>query len=205
RPAAQFEGGGVGWVGRGGGTDAKVTEVPFAVSTAFLVTQKFWRDLEFWNKSVRYAAHDPTDAYRDAVVWFPADTLTVDPNDGRANRTFTPYVVQSVGETRFRIAGNVILQRPDVMLIRAAMPWRADWASSGLYDDGWTRPGTPAHIRVFAPPDQQGPVTRTLTLQLRAPEDVEQRAFSIAWRGGSTGGTAGGASSVSTPVQVCVP
>src|SRR5262249_3784722 len=76
RPLTQSQSGVLDWLDRAVGTDAKVTEVPFAVSTAFLVTQKFWRDLEFWNKSVRYAAHDPSDAYRDAVVWFPADTLT---------------------------------------------------------------------------------------------------------------------------------
>jgi hypothetical protein len=205
RPLTQSQAGVLDWLDRTVGTNGRVTEVPFAVSTAFLVTQKFWRDLEFWNKSVRYAAHDPTGAYGDAVIWFPANTLTVDPKDGRASRTFTPYVVQSVGETRFRISGTVVLQRPDVMLIRADMPWRADWASSGLYDDGWTKPRTPAHIRVFATPRQRGAVTRTLTLQLRAPEDVESRPFRIAWAGGSTAGAAGGASSVSTPVQICVP
>jgi hypothetical protein len=207
RPLTRSESGVLDWLDRRVGTNARVTEVPYPVSTAFLVSQKYWRDLEFWNKSVRYAAHDTTDAYRDAVVWFPADTISFDSRTGaaRASWTQTPIVVQSIGETRFRISGPVSDETGEVLLVKAPRPWRADWVTFGLYDDGWTQPGRTARVRVFAAPGQTHAVIRTLTLLLRAPEDVADRRFRVAWRGGSTAGTANGASSTSVRVQLCVP
>jgi hypothetical protein len=155
---------------------------------------------------VRYAVHYPTpDVYRDAVIWFPDNAVSFDPATGAASKTLSPYVVQSVGETRFRISGTVVLQPGSVMVIKAAEPWRTDWLTSGLYDDGWTRPDTPAVVRVFAAPGQKGAVQRTLTLQLRSPADVTSRGFTIGWAGGSLQGTAGNAGSVSERVELCVP
>jgi hypothetical protein len=206
RPLTRSESGILDWLDRAVGTNARVTEVPYPVSTAFLVTQKFWRDLEFWNKSVRFDVHYPTpDVYADAVVWFPNNPLGFNRNTGVASTTLTPYVVQSVNETRFRISGNVMVQRPDVMLIDASAPWHTDWLTSGLYDDGWTQPRTPARIRIFATPVQCHGVMRTLTLQVRAPIDVDRRPFEIAWKGGSLHPDANGTNSVSERIDVCVP
>ena len=206
RPLTRSESGILDWVDRAVGTNARVTEVPYPVSTAFLVTQKFWRDLEFWNKSVRFDVHYPTpDVYRDAVVWFPDNPLKFDRSTGAASASLSPYVVQSVNETRFRISGVVMVQRPDAMLIHASAPWRTDWLTSGLYDDGWTQPGTLVHVRVFATPAQHHAVMRTLTFQVRAPIDVPNRSFEIAWNGGSLHADANGTNSVSERVDVCVP
>jgi hypothetical protein len=206
RPLTKSESGILDWLDRAIGTDARVTEVPYPISDSFIVSQEFWRDLEFWNKSVRYAVHYPTpDVYRDAVIWFPDNAVPFDPATGAASKTLTPYVVQSVGETRFRVSGTVVLQPGSVMVIKTAEPWRTDWLTSGLYDDGWTRPDTPAVVRVFAAPGQKGAVQRTLTLQLRSPADVASRDFTIGWAGGSLRGTAGNAGSVSERVELCVP
>jgi hypothetical protein len=205
RPLTQSESGILDWLDRAVGTDARVTEVPYAVSTAYLVTLKAWRDLEFWNKSVRYAIHYPPGAYADAVIWFPNNAVTFDPQTGKASRTLTPLVVQSVGETRFRISGTVQTQETGVMLIRADLPWRTDWLTSGLYGDGWTRPNTTAHIHVFAVPGQRGAVMRTLTVQVRAPIDAPDRPFRIVWRHGSIRAKANDQSSSIEQVPVCVP
>jgi Dolichyl-phosphate-mannose-protein mannosyltransferase len=205
RPLTRSESGILDWLDRAVGADARVTQVPYAVSTAYLVTLKSWRDLEFWNKSVRYAIHYPPGAYADAVIWFPNNPVTFDPRTGKASRTLTPLVVQSVGETRFRISGPVQIQRTDVMLIRADLPWRTDWLTSGLYGDGWTLPHTTAHIHVFAVPGQRGAVTRTLTVQVRAPIDQPDRGFRIAWRHGSISGKANDQSSSIEQIPVCVP
>jgi hypothetical protein len=205
RPLTRSKAGVLDWLDHTVGTDAKVTAVPYAVSTARLVTQKFWRDLEFWNKSVRYGIHYPPGLYADAVIWFPNNAVTFDPRSGRASRSLTPLVVQSVGETRFRISGTVRLQNTDVMLIQAAMPWRTDWLTSGLYGDGWTRPHTTAHIHVFAAPGQRGPVTRSLTVQLRAPIDVAERPFTLAWRHGTIRATANSQNNVAEQIPLCVP
>jgi hypothetical protein len=205
RPLTQSESGILDWLDRAVGTDARVTEVPYAVSTAYLVTLKSWRDLEFWNKSVRYAIHYPPGAYADAVIWFPNNAVTFDPRTGKASRTLSPLVVQSVGETRFRISGTVQIQNTDLMVIRADEPWRTDWLTSGLYGDGWTRPNTTAHVHVFAVPGQRGAVMRTLTVQVRAPVDQPDRAFRIEWRRGSVGGKANDQSSSIEQIPLCVP
>src|SRR5207248_2114643 len=63
RPLTRSEHGILDWLDRAVGTDARVTEVPYAVSSAHLVTLKFWRDLEFWNRSVRYAVRYPPGTY----------------------------------------------------------------------------------------------------------------------------------------------
>ena len=205
RPLTKSESGTLDWLDRAVGTSARVTEVPYAVSTARLVTLKSWRDLEFWNKSVRYAVHYPPGAYADAVIWFPNNELTFDPRTGAGSRSLTPYVVQSVGETRFRISGTVRIQNTDVMLIQAAMPWRTDWLTSGLDADGWTRPHTPAHIHVFAAPGQRGAVKRTLTVQVRAPVDAADRAFEIGWRQGTIRAMANDRHSSIEQIALCVP
>jgi hypothetical protein len=205
RPLTRSESGTLDWLDRTVGTDGRVTQVPYAVSTARLVTLKFWRDLEFWNRSVRYAVHYPPGTYADAVIWFPNNAVTFDPRSGVASRSLTPLVVQSVGESRFRISGTVRLQRTDVMLIQATEPWRTDWLTSGLYPDGWTRPHTTGHIHVFALPGQRGAMTRTLTVQLRAPIDQADRLFRIAWRHGSIRAKANDLNNVVERISVCVP
>jgi hypothetical protein len=77
--------------------------------------------------------------------------------------------------------------------------------TSDLYDDGWTRPGKAAVVRVFAAPGQSHAVTRTLTLQVRAPQEIAARPFAITWKGGSLHAVAIGANSVSERIDICVP
>jgi hypothetical protein len=185
RPLTRSEAGVLDWLDRVVGIRAHVTEVPYAISSSYLVTQEFWRDLEFWNKSVRYAIHSPPEAYADAVIWFPNNALTFDETTGKANESLTPWVVQSIGETRFRISGTVTKETLGVRLVRTAFPWRTDWLTSGLYDDGWTRPGTAARIRVFAVPGQRHAVTRTLTVQVRLPPGMSPRPVTLTWSNGS--------------------
>ena len=206
RPLTRNESGVLDWLDRTVGTGAKVTEIPYPVSSSFLASQEFWRDLEFWNKSVRFGIHYPLDStYRDAVIWFPPNPIHIDPTTGAASPSRTPYVVQSVGETRFRISGNVQVQRPDVMLIDAELPWRVDWITFGLYDDGWTRPKVPARIRVFAVPGQTGPVTRTLSLQVQLPPNVDRGFFSIVSNLRTVRGELSAGNTAFEQVPVCVP
>jgi len=62
RPLTQSQSGVLDWLDRTVGTGARVTQVPYPIGTNFEVSQQFWRDLEFWNKSVRYASATPTPA-----------------------------------------------------------------------------------------------------------------------------------------------
>lgn len=205
RPLTQSEAGVLDWLDLAVGTGSSVTEVPYPVSSSFFVTQQFWRDLEFWNKSVRYDVHYPTpDVYDDAVAWFPNTPLTFDPQTGAASATWSPYVAQSINESRFRISGNELLTHGDVMLVRAELPWRTDWLTSGLYDDGWTQPHVPATIRVFPFRGQQGPHVLTLAIQIRAPSSVAHAGFTLRSNRTTIRGVAGGATSFLT-LPVCVP
>jgi hypothetical protein len=88
-------------------------------------------------------------------------------------------VALSAKETRFRIAGSVRAQQYNVLLVAAARPWRADWLTFGLTDDGWTKPGTVARIRVFASPGQQRAVSRSLSLAIRAPDSAPRTTFTV--------------------------
>jgi hypothetical protein len=180
-PSAQFD-----WLDRSVGTGAGVTIVPAPVSTDWFVSQQFWRDLEFWNRSVVRDAHYPGAARFDYTgIWFPKLYLRFDPRTGAANVSPTTYVVQSLGETRFRIAGVAAPDRDPIRLIRAGRRWRAAWLTLGAYDDGWTRPGVPARIRVFATPGQRAPEIRYLTVQAEDPpgRPVTVRSNAQLWRG----------------------
>jgi hypothetical protein len=160
--------------------------------------------MEFFNRSVVRAVHR-----RGQFEWtpstFPKTYLDFDPRTGRASASPTRYVAQSDKETRFRIAGTAISDTRDMLLIDAGQPWRSDWLSFDLYDDGWTLPGVPAKVRVYATPGQRGPVTRSLSLGIRGPADVAKRRVDVAsdaerWRDTATNGA-----TLLRPVKVCVP
>ena len=206
RPLTRDESGDLDWLDRAVGTGAVVTEVPYPMSSNPFVSQQAWRDLEFWNKSVRYAVHYPTpETYADAVIWFPDNGVRFDPRTGAASESLSPYVLQSVNETRFRVSGNVQAVHGNAMLIDATRPWRSDWLTSGLYDDGWTRPGETARIRVFAAPGQRGPVDRALSLQIQAPSDDTTHPFTLGSNLERVRGTVMNPATAVEEIHVCVP
>jgi hypothetical protein len=206
RPLTRNESGILDWVDRVVGPGAKVTQIPYSTNPSFLITQQSWRDLEFWNKSIRYSVHYPTpDVYADAVSWFPNNPLAFNPRTGYASHTWSPYVVQSVTETRFRIAGNVQVQGATMMLIDADIPWRTNWLTYGLYDDGWTKPGRTVRVRVFSAPGQGGARTRTLSFQIQAPPTVSSRPFTITSNLATVHGVATNTDTAFENVNICVP
>jgi hypothetical protein len=85
------------------------------------------------------------------------------------------------------------------------MPWRTDWLTFGITDDGWTKPGVTARVRVFAVPGQKGAVTRTLSLGVRAPFDVFERPFEVNSNRHDVRAVAHGNDRVPVTVHVCVP
>ena len=190
------------------GPSARVTMVPYPLRYAdYWAGVAFWWDMEFWNKSVKQSAHLPQMFYWTPST-FPKLTLHFDPRTGAANVSPTPYVVQSNKETRFRVAGPTVSSHADTrdtMLIEATMPWRAEWLTFGLTDDGWTKPGVTARVRIFAFPGQRGAVTRTLTLGVMAPSPVTARPFIVVSNRGRSEGVANGADRVLQVVTACVP
>ncbi len=197
----------LGWVDGSVGARANVTEIPYPVSRNYLVNSKFWRDLEFWNKSVQRQAQYPSPSpYAYTGNTFPKLGLAFDPVTGRSTIAPTPYVVQSVTESRFQIAGNVQRINDGAMLIDATKPWRLAWATTGPYDDGWLRPHVPARIRVYAIPGQARARTFYVSLQIWAPDDVSQRAYVVRSNLAVVRGVATGEhSTFVNKLPVCVP
>jgi hypothetical protein len=191
------------WVDQTVGANADVTAIPYpTIPGDYWAGVAFWWDLEFWNKSV-----DRSAGVRHVFEWtpntFPKLDLSFD-SSGRASVSPPGYVAQSVSDARFHITGTVVTDDRGLFLVKPERPWRADWSTTGLYDDGWTKPGAPARIRVYAYPGQGRGVTRSLTVYVRAPDGVPSRAFSLSSNTGDADGTAGG-NEVTATVNVCVP
>lgn len=195
------------WVDLAAGPRARVTQLPSPVSNAYFVNEQAWRDLEFWNASVdRTAYYGAPTGFAFTGIRFSKIALRIDPSTGALNVSPTPWVVQSVNDTRFRIEGVAPgAATPYMAAIDAGTHWRAQWMSSGLYDDGWTKPGVTVHVRVFPRRGQAHAETRTLIFAIRPPDDVERRAVTIIsnlqrWRGVATN-----TGDVFANVHVCVP
>jgi hypothetical protein len=164
----------------------------------------YWWDLEFWNRSVDFEAGRPNEFSGTPPGSFPKLDLTFDSRTGRANIDPPAFVLQAVNDSRFHIAGVPRVTERGVNIVTPAQPWRADWVSYGMYDDGWTRPRQVAHIRVFAEPGQTAPEHRTITLVMLAPESAHSRAAVIASNAGRWP-LHFGQQSVTQAVTVCVP
>jgi hypothetical protein len=205
RPLTASEAGVFDWVDRAVGPNASVTVIPYLVSSDYFVSELIFRDLEFWNKSVvRDALASSDDAYGYVGIWFPKLRVAFDAETGRANLSPTNWAIVSDKETRFGLAGAVRTAAGDLRLVDADRPWRAEWVSFGLYDDGWTKPGVTARLRIFAAPGQHRPVVRRFAFAVRAPADVASRRVRIVsnidrWAADVTPATA------TESIAVCVP
>jgi hypothetical protein len=190
------------WVDRTVGRNADVTIATYPVSTAWFVSLGLWRDYQYWNASIDRDVELPSGVFTYSSFWFPKVSWSFDPTTGRADVSLTRYVLEADQESRFRLSGEKVGGADGLSLIDTKRPWRSDWLSFGLYDDGWTRPGITARVRVFALPSQRGPITRSLTFGVRAP--VAARSFTISSNEGVTRATAS-ADTVFETVEVCVP
>jgi hypothetical protein len=168
------------WIDKTVGRDANVTMIPYPLLLQdYGSNVGYWWDVEFWN-----AAVDQDATYAGAYSWtpstFPKEKLAFDPATGVANASPSDYVVQAVADARFHIAAaSTVLNYRGAWLVRASEPWRADWLTSGLFEDGWTRPGVVAKIKVFAKPGQTTPLRRYLTLAIHAPEQTQNAAIDV--------------------------
>ena len=204
RPLTQSEAGVYDIVDQKIGTNADVTAIPYAVSSDFFVTERYWRDFEFWNVSTQHDGYSANDPYSFLGIWLPKTQLVFNPRTGAANVSPSKYVVQSVTDTRFRISGTSPLQTPQILLIKALQPWRTDWLSYGLYDDGWMKPGVTARVRIFSYRGQRRAKIRTLTLQMHGPNSSQSPYTVVANTGRQTGTATDDATSFAR-IEVCVP
>jgi hypothetical protein len=191
------------WVDKTVGSSADVTAVPYPTLPGdYWSSVGYWWDLEFWNKSVDRSAGEPG-IYEWTPNTFPKLDLRFD-GTGRASISPPGYVAQSVSDARFQIAGTVVTNDRGLFLVKPDEPWHTDWITSGLSNDGWTKPGTPARIRVFSYAGQSTAVSRALTVYVRAPDGIASRRFTLGSNTGTVDGVAGG-NEVTADVSVCVP
>jgi hypothetical protein len=180
RPITRNENGVYNWVDEAVRPTASVAMIPYPTSSKWFVSQRVWRDYEWWNKSVDRDVHyGGPDIFEYTGIWFPKLYIRFNPSTGVADMSPAPYVLSADQETRFHIAGNAKVAMPDVTLTAADEPWHADWLSFGLYDDGWTKPGVTARVRVFPASGQRGSVTRFVTFQVQTPLPVAERPFQV--------------------------
>ncbi len=206
RPVTTDVHGTLDWIDTSVGANTSVSIVPYPVSSDWFVSQRFWRDVEFWNRAVVRDVHFPEpDVYEYTGFWFPKLYPRFDARTGVADVSPTRYVVQTDSETRFRISGRTVASLTPALLVDTGGAWRLDWVSTGLYDDGWTKPATTAYIRIYPLPAQHGAVIRSIDIGLRAPDGVSERRVQLAsnletWRGAAVQGN-----SIHEQIKVCVP
>jgi len=199
RPLTADPSGELAWVDRAVGRNATVTMVPFpVVSGEYWPNASYWWDLEFWNVSANRQAGVP-----GQFEWTPSTFPKLAPTFDRVGRSSVSPpgdVVQAVGDVRFHIAGTVVTNNRGVFLVKPDQPWHADWTTDGFYDDGWTKPGATAHIRVYSYPGQNRRLLRTLTVSAFAPAGVTSRPLTV-----GSSSVAAGSNEVSVDTTVCVP
>ncbi|MBA3434436.1 MAG: hypothetical protein H0U08_10120, partial [Actinobacteria bacterium] len=138
------------WVDTVVPNDEQAALIAFPVSTAWDTTAIRWWDVELWNRTVTraYVAADGNFRYTP----FPHRTLAFDWTTGEAADTLDAprFVVAAPGDSRFQLAGRERAANLGFVVRAVERPYRAVWLTRGLETDGWTKPGRPATIRVYA-------------------------------------------------------
>jgi hypothetical protein len=121
-----------------------------------------WWDLAFWNGSVdhlyRFGEYNS-----DALLTAPIGQITLDFGSGdlhASDREPPRQLVLATGDVRFAPQHQgAIVRHGDVTLYRTPLPYRAAWGTQDVEDDGTTRFGRAAVVRVYA--SQGEPTART--------------------------------------------
>jgi hypothetical protein len=137
--------------------------VPAGLSVALVpssaLSEEYWWDAEFWNKTVdRAVSVDGQQIFSP----FAASDVSFDPTTGRAHGSQpTDLLVLDSDETRFALVGaQPLAAAGPLVLARVARPYRAAWLVTGADPDGRIPAGRRVRIRAFGGP-------RELVLELR--------------------------------------
>jgi hypothetical protein len=189
------------WVDRSVPVGVRVALLAYPVSRDWSRSAIVWWDTEFWNDRVRRAFVGPDGTF--TYTPFPSRTLRLDFGRGVIEGTEQEpaYVLSAPNDSRFGIIGTQAAANVGLVLRIADRPYRLQWASRGLDSDGWTRPGRPATIRVYAPPGQRTGSARVKVL-LDAPPEAQA---DVSFRLGGQSGTAAPGTRVSAERTVCLP
>jgi len=157
------------------------------IADPFLDSAAWW-ELAFWNRSIDQVFR--FDDYKIApLVLGPAGQLSLDFASGALHASAVnqpPRLLLATSDVRFAPAyqGSPV-HHGDLTLYRTAVPYRAGWASQGIADDGWTKGGHPAVVRVYGRPGSRTQLSR-LRILLHGGADIgKPRRFTIRAAGSS--------------------
>jgi hypothetical protein len=133
-----------------------------------------WWELEFWNRSVD-RVYRFGDRVGDDLTLGPIEPLSLDYASGglhAGGRQPPRQLVLSTTDVRFapEYRGSPV-RHGDLTLYRTSLPYRADWASKNVREDGWTQAGRLAVVRLYARRDQPSELRR-LRIILHGGADV---------------------------------
>ena len=187
------------WIDRS--VSSSVALLAYPVSRDWGQSAILWWDVELWNDSVTQAFVAPGGTF--TYTPFPSRMLAVDLGTGRFPGTAgaPPYVLTSPSDARFALAGRPAAANLGLTLVLAARPYRALWATRGVDLDGFTRPGRPATVRVYAQPGQASRRVR-VTVALDSPPEA---TAPVAYRLGDSRGTVAPGTQSGVQAEVCVP
>ena len=170
------------------------------------VDRATWWELEFWNRSVDRVYRLGTHGGEDLTIG-PIRTLSLDFATGamKASGGSPPHhLIVASSDVRF---APEFRERPvshgDMTLYRTPVPYRADWASQGIAQDGWTEAGRPAVVRVYARRGQAAELRR-LRILLHGGADIGgPRRYTLSGAGPARSRIV--RDTVDEQVDVCVP
>lgn len=184
--------------------DAEVAMVPSSVNTApdAFFAQQLWWDTEFWNESVsRSYVYEGAPAF----TAFPFEPLEVDYDSGRIEAgTDADLLLLPAGNVRLRPVATEAIPSPDghLTLLRTPRPLRAEWATRGILDDGWTVVGG-GTIRVYGSGTREA---RRIALTIASSPDVgERRRYTLDAADRRRTGVVAGGATAEDHIDVCVP
>jgi hypothetical protein len=159
-----------------------------------------WWDAEFWNNRVQRAFVAPEGNW--TYTPFPSTPLHLDFATGliRGTDAAPRYVLGAPNDSRFGLAGSQTAVNAGLVVQAVERPYRARWATRGLYIDGWTLPGFPATVRIYASGEKQRRATVTATIDA-PPEAVGP----VAYRFGDTRGSVAPGQRTQATATVCLP
>ncbi len=163
-----------------------------------------WWDVEFWNKDVDrvFGLRD-----RDDLTLGPVQPITLDFASGAMGTTSAERpsrLVVATSDVRFAPESRgTPLRRGDMTLYDTPRPYRADWATRGLDDYGWTPPGAGAALRIYARRDAPAEM-RSMRVLLTRP-DPEKPAPRYSIEGGGVSRSGSLRRDADVRFDVCVP
>jgi hypothetical protein len=188
------------WIDRSVPPGGHVAVLAYPISRVWGQSAIQWWDAEFWNNRVQNAlvARNGDWTYTP----FPSTTLRLNFATGRFRQTddAPPYVLSAPNDSRFGLIGSQAAMNVGLVVQEVGRPYRAQWATRGLDVDGWTRPGRPATIRVYAAPGQPSRVA-SVTALLDAPPEA---SGPVTYRLGKTAGAVAPGRRAQSTVRACL-